>query len=107
MYADVSIYSQAPDSMPRVSPYTINLALDEARYLEGLARSYTAPYCDVIRAKIVLLAAQGLGNDAIAARVDLPRQVVSKWRKRFFEHRLAGLHDQPRWPRRANSSISA
>jgi len=50
----------------------------------------------VIRAKIVLYAAEGLGNDEIAARLDTPRQVVSKWRKRFFDARLAGLTDLPR-----------
>ena len=44
----------------------------------------------------MLYAADGLGNDEIAARLDTPRQVVSKWRKRFFEHRLAGLTDLPR-----------
>ena len=41
-----------------------------------------------MRAKIVLFAADGLGNDEIAARLDTPRQIVSKWRKRFFEQRL-------------------
>jgi hypothetical protein len=43
----------------------------------------------------VLYAAEGLGNDEIAARLDTPRQVVSKWRKRFFDQRLAGLTDPP------------
>jgi transposase len=38
----------------------------------------------VARAKTVLLAAQGLGNDAIARRLDVGRQVVSRWRKRFW-----------------------
>ena len=37
-----------------------------------------------------------LGNDEIAARLDTPRQVVSKWRKRFYDERLAGLTDLPR-----------
>ena len=37
-----------------------------------------------------------LGNDEIAARLDTPRQVVSKWRKRFYDARLAGLTDLPR-----------
>jgi transcriptional regulator len=40
--------------------------------------AYTSPYAEVIRAKIVLLAAHGLRNDEIAARLDTPRQVVSK-----------------------------
>jgi transposase len=44
----------------------------------------------------VLLAAQGLENDLIGARLDTPRQIVSKWRKRFFELGFAGLEEQPR-----------
>jgi transposase len=58
----------------------------------------------VVRAKIVLYAAQGLDNDQIAARLDTPRQIVSKWRKRFFEERLAGLEDRPRRGRPARFS---
>ncbi|MEN6484175.1 MAG: helix-turn-helix domain-containing protein, partial [Syntrophobacteraceae bacterium] len=61
-----------------------------------MAQKYTAPYFPVIRAKVVLLAAAGLSNDTIGARLDLPRQIVSKWRKRFFEMRLDGLSDQTR-----------
>jgi len=82
--------------MPRRSPFVFSLSRVEREYLEALARQYTSPYRDVIRAKIVLYAAQGLGNDEIAYRLDLPRQVVSKWRKRFFEKRLEGLEELPR-----------
>ncbi len=82
--------------MPRQSPFSIVLtSKDEAR-LEHAARQYTSPYRDVIRAKIVLYAAQGLGNDEIAKRLDTPRQIVSKWRKRFFEQGLDGLEELPR-----------
>jgi transposase-like protein len=81
--------------MPRTSPYHLTLTDAERTELEGRARRYTSPYSDVVRAKIVLYAAQGLGNDEIAARLDTPRQVVSKWRKRFHEQRLPGLADQP------------
>ncbi|MDQ3430656.1 MAG: helix-turn-helix domain-containing protein [Actinomycetota bacterium] len=82
--------------MPRHSPYAIDLSDEERRALQSLARRYTSPYRDVVRAKIVLLAAQGLRNDEIATRLDTPRQVVSKWRKRFHEQRVAGLADLPR-----------
>jgi hypothetical protein len=82
--------------MPRHSPFRIELTEDERRLLEANARAYTSPYCDVIRAKIVLMAAEGLRNDEIAARLDTPRQIVSKWRKRFYEQRLAGLANLPR-----------
>ena len=61
-----------------------------------MARKYTSPYREVVRARIVLYAAEGLSNDQIAARLDTPRQIVSKWRKRFFEQRLAGLEERER-----------
>jgi transposase len=61
-----------------------------------MARKYTSPYFMVVRAKAILLAAQGLGNDQIADRISLPRQIISKWRKRFFEERLDGLENLPR-----------
>jgi len=82
--------------MPRESPYEISLTGDEQNKLKSIARQYTSPYYSVVRAKIILLAAKGLENQLIAERLDLPRQIVSKWRKRFFEHRLDGLDDKPR-----------
>jgi transposase len=82
--------------MPRHSPFAIALRDEDRSLLEAAARRYTSPYRDVIRAKIVLLAAQGLRNDEIAQRLDTPRQVVSKWRKRFFERGLAGLEELAR-----------
>jgi len=82
--------------MPRFSPCVIILTDEERAHLEGAARRYTSPYRDVLRARIVLYAAQGLRNDEIAARLDIPRQIVSKWRKRFYDQRLAGLVDSPR-----------
>jgi transposase len=45
---------------------------------------------------MILLASQGLSNKEIGSRLDVPRQVVAKWRKRFVDERLAGLADRPR-----------
>ncbi len=87
--------------MPRSSPFRIVLAPQEREELEARTRKYTSPYRDVIRAKIVLLAAQGLPNHSIATRLDTPRQIVSKWRKRFALARLPGLDEQPRGGRPA------
>ena len=87
--------------MPMPSPFHIVLTRDEQTELETRARKYTSPYRDVMRAKIVLLASQGLSNDIIAARLDTPRQIVSKWRKRFALARLPGLEEQPRGGRPA------
>jgi hypothetical protein len=82
--------------MPRESPYRIVLTNSERLALQRIARKYTSPYRDVIRAKVALYAADGLGNGEIADRLDTPRQIVSKWRKRFFEERLDGLEERPR-----------
>ena len=82
--------------MPRSSPYSINLSVQEERELLHRAGKYTLPYFEVVRSKMILLAAEGLSNDQIAARLDTRREVVSMWRKRFFEERLAGLDERSR-----------
>ena len=82
--------------MSRRSPFTISLDAETRDMLERRGRRYTLPYRDVIRAQIVLLAARGLGNDVIAGQLNTRREVVSKWRKRFFEEGLAGLEERPR-----------
>jgi transposase len=82
--------------MPRTSSYSIRLSGVERSALEVQARKYTSPYSSVLRAKIVLLAAAGLSNEQIGACLSVPRQIVSKWRKRFFDQRSAGLQDEPR-----------
>jgi hypothetical protein len=87
--------------MPRKSPFVVALTGEEREVLQRCARKYTLPYFQVIRAQMILLAADGLPNDAIASRLNARREVVSKWRKRFFYERLSGLeeHDRPGRPR--------
>lgn len=82
--------------MPRKSPFKIILTNEEREHLISLARKYTAPYKDVIRAKVILMAAEGMENKEIGKRLNLPRKTVSKWRKRFFYEREQGLVDKPR-----------
>lgn len=82
--------------MPRSSPYTIVLSPREEYELRRRAAKYTLPYFEVVRAKMILLAAEGLANDRIAARLGTRREVVSMWRKRFFDQRLAGLEERSR-----------
>lgn len=82
--------------MPRKSPFDIHLSVAERNELARRAGKYTLPYFQVVRAKMILLAAEGLSNDEIAARLCSRREVVSMWRKRFFEDRLAGLEERSR-----------
>lgn len=82
--------------MSRRSPYSIELTPEERFELERRARRQTATRREVFRAQIVVLAADGLRNDEIAERLGTVRTTVSRWRKRFFEDRDAGLRDRPR-----------
>jgi uncharacterized membrane protein len=82
--------------MPRKSPFQIILSVDEKQELITRARKYTLPYFQVQRAKMILLAAEGIENDEIARRLETRREVVWQWRKRFYERRLAGLEERPR-----------
>lgn len=82
--------------MPRSSPFRIDLSAEEALELRRRAAKYTLPYFAVQRARMILMAAEGMSNDEIAARLDTRREVVSLWRKRFFQERLAGLEEGTR-----------
>jgi hypothetical protein len=82
--------------MPRTSPFRIDLSSIEKQELKARAGKYTLPYYQVQRARMILLAAEGVENDEIAQRLQTRREVVSLWRKRFFEKRLAGLEERPR-----------
>jgi transposase len=79
-----------------ISPYRIALTAEEESVLMVRARSVRGPYRDRLRAQIVLAAAAGSTNVAIAAQVGAHVDTVRKWRRRFAAARLAGLKDAPR-----------
>src|SRR5713101_6198089 len=72
------------------------LADEERLQLSAVAKSRSLPHGLVMRARLVLLAAEGLANKAIAAKLDLSQQSVSMWRQRFLKQGLHGLHDELR-----------
>jgi transposase len=78
------------------SPYVIILSADEQHELIGRARGARAAHRDVVRARIILTAAEGVANARIAADLGLHIDTVRKWRRRFYQRRLAGLADLPR-----------
>lgn len=82
--------------MPRASPFVIKLSPKEREILETRARKYTLPYFEVLRARMILMAADGQANDEIANALSVGRDVVSLWRKRFFHERISGLDERPR-----------
>jgi transposase len=81
--------------VPPSSPYQIELTADERAGLVALTRP-TAQARMVLRARIVLAAAGGATNTAIAAEQRVHVDTVRKWRRRFWQRRLAGLTDARR-----------
>lgn len=77
-------------------PLAIVLANDERVALERVLKTAKAPQRDVLRARIVLLAADDLANNAIAVKLGIEENTVGKWRRRFAQRRIKGLRDDPR-----------
>lgn len=78
------------------TPHRIQLTKDERLELTRISKKWTAPYREVIRAKIILLADRGISHCEIGRRLSLGRKNVSKWIKRYFVDRKEGLRPQPR-----------
>ena len=74
----------------------VELNSAEREHLRDIVRRATSPSRDVFRARIVLDAADGLSNEAIAAARKTRPATVSKWRNRFLRRRAEGLGDAPR-----------
>ena len=82
--------------MPNPVAAPVVLSDEERGQLERWTRRRTSAQALALRARIVLLAADGLKNTEIAERLAITRPPVTKWRNRFVEHRLDGLVDEPR-----------
>ena len=76
-------------------PKKVLTLTDEARKdLVVLAASRSMPHGLVRRARIILLAAEGETNEAIAAKLGLSKPTVGTWRRRYIDHGLEGLHEE-------------
>ena len=75
---------------------SIVLSDDDRQLLESVVRSGSAEYRDVLRAKIILGAADGKTTGSIAKELGIGGGTVSKWRKRFAEAGVTGLADRAR-----------
>lgn len=95
--------------MSRRSPFVVRLSREERAVLEERAGSRSVAHAVVVRARIVLLAAAGVQNVDISARVGVCVDSVSRWRKRFCQEGLDGLVDRPRpgRPRQFGSEVVA
>ena len=71
------------------------LSADERDTLERWARRHTSAQALALRCRIVLACAGGSDLE-VAERLGVHNATVGKWRNRFIDHRLDGLHDEPR-----------
>lgn len=78
----------------RLSP--VVLRDGDREVLEGRVRSRTVPAREQQRARIVLLAAEGMANRAIGDKVGMHYNQVGLWRRRYRELGLVGLEDEAR-----------
>ena len=69
--------------MPGPKPPPVELTPDERHALEALIRQHTAPQQGVLRARIILLAADGLNNSQIARTLGVETDTVRLWRQRW------------------------
>ena len=72
------------------------LSEEERAELSALARRRKTAQALAMRARIVLLAGEGIGNKEVAAKLGIDQTTVGKWRRRFGAERLDGLRDEPR-----------
>jgi transposase len=77
---------------------SIVLSEDDRVELERRVRARTSSQQTVLRARIVLAAAEGRQNKDIATELGIARGTVRQWRGRFAKYRLAGLLDLPHCP---------
>jgi transposase len=82
--------------MPSPVAAVVDLSDDERAQLIAWSRRSTSANGLAMRSRIVLAAADGLGNTAIAARLNVALSSARKWRSRFLAERLDGLLDEPR-----------
>ncbi len=68
----------------------------ERTELKSLAARRNTAQALALRARIVLGCAEGTQNKDVAARLQVDRATVGKWRRRFVERRIDGLRDEPR-----------
>jgi transposase len=68
----------------------------ERAELRSLASRRSTTQALALRARIILACADGEQNKVVAARLAVDPDTVGKWRRRFAEHRLEGLWDEPR-----------
>jgi ATP-dependent protease HslVU (ClpYQ) ATPase subunit len=86
----------AKQSKAKKAPLKVVVDREQRMVLDDIARAMVLPYRDVIRARTILMLADGVSQAEVARRVGLRRRIVRKWAERFVERGFLGLEDAPR-----------
>ncbi len=74
---------------------SLRVSVEQREVLETWSRSHVIPHRQVLRARIILLASDGVANEVIASQLGTSKPSVLKWRLRFEEAGADGLDDAP------------
>jgi transposase len=74
----------------------LRLTEEERERLQSLTHRARSQPLQARRARVVLASAEGLDNKTVALKLRTSLGMVGKWRSRFLEAWLEGLHDEPR-----------
>jgi transposase-like protein len=89
-----------PATRPKPKKTALKVVLDREQRIVAqradIARAMVLPYRDVVRARTILMLADGVSQAEVARRVGLRRRIVRKWAERFMDRGLLGLEDAPR-----------
>ena len=90
----------------RPKSYAVTLSDEQRSQLESFARSRSLPHALARRAKIILMAADGMANSAIAAKLEVSNPTIADWCRRYIADGIDGLYDLPPGHRRRTSPNS-
>ena len=80
--------------MPRGRQLPLVLSDEQRAQVRALANSSSMPHALVQHARIIVAGAEGRTNAEVATRVGASPSMLDKWRRRFLERGVEGLHDE-------------
>lgn len=95
-YKRSKLVSEVNPMRGRHSEVKISLSAEQRKELEERSRQRTAPHCEVVRARALLMAADGQRNVTIAEWAGVDARTVANWRLEFQQRGLESLRDRHR-----------
>lgn len=74
----------------------INLTEEDRNTLLSITRAYSSDHRYIVRSKIILMLSDGHSYDSLKCELNVGREAIAKWKKRYIESGIDGLSDAPR-----------